>query len=205
MHLTTTLRTPWQPRARIAIAALCVAGAVAPTLVRAQQPPAPAPATAPDPHNAPFIKGAILRITARTLGSEPVVGLVDSLRGDVVVLDTVAPRANGGLFGGSVVPVDEYRYIAIRAGDMRQVEVREGTSRASGAWRYGMWGALIGGVVLGVGNAPQINPSGSDFVAGFVPGAITGAVIGTVYGMYSGRERWKKVEGPYYLSAPPHP
>ena len=200
MHLTTRLGAPQRRRARIAITALAVACIAAPASAGAQQTNTPAPA--PDPHNAPFIKGAILRITARTLGSEPVVGLVDSLRGDVVVLDTVAPHAGGGLFGGAVIPVDEYRYIAIRAGDMRQVEVREGTSRASGAWRYGAWGALIGGVVFGIGNAPQTNPSGADFVAGFVPGAITGAVIGTVYGMYNGRERWKKVEGPYYLSAP---
>ena len=204
MHLTTTHRTPWRRGARIALAALGIASLGAPTVAYAQQPGTPAPA-APDPHNAPFVKGAILRITARTLGSEPVVGTVDSLRGDVVVLDTVAPRTSGGLFSGGTVPVDEYRYIAIRAGDMRQVEVREGTSKISGAWRYGMWGALIGGVVFGIGNAPQTNPSASDFVAGFVPGAITGAVIGTAYGMYSGRERWKKIDGPYYLSAPSHP
>lgn len=200
MHLTTTFRTPSRRGACIALAVACFA---VPATADAQQTSTPVPAT--EPHNAPFVKGAILRITARTLGSEPVVGLVDSLRGDVVVLDTVAPRANGGLFGGSVIPVDEYRYIAIRAGDMRQVEVREGTSKASGAWRYGAWGALIGGVVFGLGNAPQTNPSGADFVNGFVPGAITGAVIGTVYGVYNGRERWKKVDGPYYLSVPPRP
>ena len=205
MQLTTRFLERWSRRARITTVAIGLVAVAAPALTYAQDPAAPPPPTAPDPHNAPFIKGAILRITARTLGSEPVVGIVDSLRGDVVVLDTVGPRSAGGLFSGGVVPVDEYRYIAIRAGDMRQVEVREGTSRSSGAYRYGLWGALIGGVVFGVGNSPQMNPSGQDFVNGFIPGAITGAVIGTVYGMYNGRERWKKIDGPYYLSAPPHP
>ena len=93
MHLTSTLRTQSPHGARIAVAALGLLCAAAPTLACAQQTSVPAATTAPDPHNAPFVKGAVLRITARTLGSEPIVGLVDSLRGDVVVLDTVAPRS----------------------------------------------------------------------------------------------------------------
>ena len=181
----------------------------APVLACAQRTAAPAPAPAgvtvaatPDPHNHPFEIGNVLRVVARSLGPEPIVGTVDSLRGDVVVLDTIAPRQNAGLFNSGIVPVDQFRYVAVRATDLRTVELRTGSSRSQGAVRSGIYGALIGGLVLGVGNLPQRNPGLGDFVGGFAAGAALGGGIGVLIGTYSGRERWQRIDGPYYLNAP---
>ena len=183
--------------------------ATLPALACAQRTSAPSPApattTTGNPHNHPFGIGNVLRIVARSLGPEPIVGTVDSLRGDVVVLDTIAPRQGAGLFNSGIVPVDQYRYVAVRAGDLRTVDIRTGTSRSAGAARYGIYGALIGGVVLGVGNLPQRNPGLGDFVGGFAAGAALGGGIGLLIGTYNGRERWQRIAGPYYLSAPGGP
>ena len=171
------------------------------TAAPAAPPVAPATATA-DPHNHPFDIGNVLRVVARSLGPEPIVGTVDSLRGDVVVLDTVANRQSEGLFASGIVPVDQYRYVALRAADLRTVELRTGNSRSAGAARSGIYGALIGGVVLGVGNLPQRNPGIGDFFGSFAAGAALGGGIGLLVGTYNGRERWQRIEGPYYLNAP---
>ena len=82
------------------------------------------------------------------------------------------------------------------------VELRTGNSRSAGAARSGIYGALIGGVVLGVGNLPQRNPGIGDFFGSFAAGAALGGGIGLLVGTYNGRERWQRIEGPYSLNAP---
>lgn len=187
-----------------AIALAVVLGAGASGVAAAQAVAAPANPPAADIHNQPFVIGNVLRVVARSLGPEPIVGTVDSLRGDVVVLDTIRPR-NGGLFDSGIVPVDAFRFVAVRAADLRTVDLRTGTSRSGGAVRTGIWGAVIGGTTLAIGNLPQRNPSLSDFAGGFAIGAAIGGGIGALIGSYNGRERWQRISGPYYLSAPPGP
>lgn len=182
-----------------------VAIATAPATIAAQAVAAPASSPSAEVHNQPFVLGNVLRVVARSLGPEPIVGIVDSLRGDVVVLDTIKPRQTGGLFESAIVPVDAFRYVAVRASDLRTVELRTGTSRSGGAISSGLWGAVIGGAVMGLGNLPQRNPSVGDFVGGFAVGAALGGGIGAMLGYYSGREHWQRISGPYYLSAPPGP
>lgn len=184
-------------------ALLALAIAAAPSTGAAQAVAAPANPPAAEVQNQPFVLGNVLRVVARSLGPEPIVGIVDSIRGDVVVLDTIKPRQTGGLFESGIVPVDAFRYVAVRASDLRTVEIRTGTSRSGGAISSGIWGALIGGAVLGVGNLPQRNPTVGDFAGGFAVGAALGGGIGAMLGYYSGRERWQRISGPYYLSAPP--
>ena len=186
--------------ALVFVAGLPVAGCAQRTPAAA---PAPVTSSPAQPHNHPFALGNVLRVVSRALGPEPIVGTVDSLRGDVVVLDTVTHRQHSGLFTAGVVPVDQFRYVALRAADLRAVELRTGTSRSRGAVRNGIMGALIGGVVLGFGNLPQRNPGLGDFVGGFAAGAAVGGGIGVLIGSYSGQERWQRIEGPFYLSAPP--
>lgn len=190
-------RSSW--RALVVAAAI---GASAPVAALAQAVAAPSSPQAGDIHNQPFVLGNVLRVVARSLGPEPIVGTVDSLRGDVVVLDTIKPRGGGGLFNSGIVPVDAFRYVAVRASDLRTVDLRTGTSRSGGAVSSGLWGALIGGTILGVGNLPQRNPGLGDFVGGFAVGAALGGGIGVLVGSYNGREHWQRISGPYYLSAP---
>lgn len=175
----------------------------APSMVVAQAVAAPANQPSGEVHSQPFVLGNVLRVVARSLGPDPIVGIVDSLRGDVVVLDTIKPRQSGGLFESGIVPVDAFRYVAVRASDLRTVELRTGTSRTGGAISSGLWGAVIGGAVMGVGNLPQRNPTVGDFAGGFAVGAALGGGIGALVGYYSGRERWQRFSGPYYLSVPP--
>ncbi len=185
-------------RARAAITALAVA--LLPASAGAQASGASSPARVPQ--NEPFVLGAVLRIVARSLGSDPIIGRVDSLRGEWVVLDTVAPRQGGGLFDANIVPVDQYRFVAIRAQDMRSVDVRTGTSKTGGLIRYGLIGAGAGGLVGALSNGQGVNPNGSDFVSGFVIGGIAGGIIGGTLGYFSGKDSWEKIAPPYYLNAP---
>ena len=159
-------------------------------------------ASAPSPQGEPFVLGAILRVAARSLGSEAVVGRVDSLRGEWVVLDTVAPRMDGSLFEANVVPVDQYRFVAIRAQDMRTVDVRTGNSKFGGMIRYGLIGVGIGGLVGALSNGQGINPSGADFLSGFVIGGTMGGVVGGTLGYLTGKDSWLRIPPPYYLNAP---
>ena len=108
----------------------------------------------------------------------------------------------GGLFEANVVPVDRFRYVSLRAQDIRSVEVREGTSKTGGMIRYGLIGMGVGGLVGALSNGQAVNPTGNDFASGFVVGGIAGAVIGGTLGYLSGKDTWIKVPGPYYLNAP---
>ena len=182
------------------LAFLGIACVALPTLSGAQSPASGTSAAVPQ--NEPFVLGAVLRIVARSLGSEPIVGRVDSLRGEWVVLDTVAPRMDGGLFQDNVVPVDQYRFVAIRAQDMRLVDVRTGNSKVGGMLRYGLIGLGIGGLVGALSNGQGINPSGADFASGFVIGGVAGGIIGGSLGFLSGKDSWQRIPPPYYLNAP---
>ena len=154
------------------------------------------------PQNEPFVLGTVLRIVARSLGSEPIVGRVDSLRGEWVVLDTVAPRMDGGLFQDNIVPVDRFRFVALRAQDIRTVDVRTGNSKLGGMARYGLIGLGVGGLVGALSNGQGINPSGADFASGFVIGGVAGGLIGGTLGYLSGKDNWQRIPPPYYLNAP---
>jgi hypothetical protein len=187
-------------RAAVHLIAVAVA-ALLPAAASGQQSGASAPAPSA-PQNEPFVLGAVLKVVARSIGSDPVVGRVDSLRGEWVVLDTVAPRMDGGLFESNVVPVDRYRFLAVRAQDIRSVEVRTGNSKLTGMIKYGLIGFGIGGAIGGLSNGQGYNPSGADFFRGFLIGGTAGGLIGGTLGYMSGNDNWRKVPGPYYLNAP---
>ncbi len=183
---------------RLRTSLLAALVAVAPALASAQA----SGASAPSPQNEPFVLGAILRVVARSLGPDPIIGRVDSLRGEWVVLDTVAPRQDGSLFEANVVPIDQFRFVAVRAQDMRTVDVRTGNSKFGGMLRYGLIGAGVGGAVGALSNGQGINPSGADFASGFVIGGAVGGIIGGTLGYLSGKDSWQRIPPPYYLNAP---
>jgi hypothetical protein len=169
--------------------------ALAPDL-SAQQGPEVAPAS-------PFVLGRRLRLVVPLFGTRDVVGAVDSLIGDVVVMDTTTPREQRGLFGGGAIPVEDFRRVRVRVGDIRSVYASRGIQRTGAAVRYGIYGALGGALLFGVSGAPQFNPTFGDVVQAAGPGAVVGGVIGAAIGLLSGRERWTLIPGPYTLDSPP--
>ncbi len=187
-------------RVRRALLLLALAAAALPATARAQTPGA---AVVPDPHNEPFVLGRRLRLQAPVFGPNDIVGMVDSLVGDVVVLDTMLPRAQRGLFDGGTIPVERYRRIRLRVGDIKEVYTSGGVARTGAIVKYGLVTGLSAGVLFGVSGSQQYNPTLGDMAAHFVPGFIIGALAGGAVGAYNGRERWTLVPGPYYLDSPP--
>lgn len=160
-------------------------------------------AIAPDPRQEPFILGRRLKISAPVLGQYDVIGIVDSLVGDVVVLDTMLPRERRGLFDGGTVPVEQFRRVRVRVGDVKEAWVSDGVRRGSAFVRYTLIGGLAGGLLFGVSGSQQFNPTLKQMGENAIPGAILGGGIGALVGLYNGREQWRLIPGPYYLDSPP--
>lgn len=182
---------------RLRRAALWAAVAFAPALaLPAQELPA-------DPRQEPFVLGRRVKIGAPIFGAYEVIGTIDSLIGDLVVLDTMLPRDRRGLFDGGTIPVEQFRRIRMRVGDIKQVWVSDGVARTSAVVRYALYGGLGAGLLFGVSGSSQYNPTFKEMREAAIPGFIAGATVGAIIGAYNGRERWRLVPGPYYLDSPP--
>lgn len=185
-----------------AIVGAAIAGS--PTAARAQMPPAAqSAATGVDPRQEPFVLGRRLKIAAPIFGQYEVIGIVDSLIGDIVVLDTMLPRERRGLFDGGTIPVETFRRVRVRVGDVKQAWVSDGVRRGSAVVRYAIIGGLAGGLLFGVSGSQQFNPTLNEMGRNAVPGAMVGAGVGAAVGVMNGREQWRLVPGPYYLDSPP--
>lgn len=195
--MTTGRMTKARGRTRRALLALVLSVTAGAGTLSAQQATPPAAPDSARP-SAPFEVGRRVRVLAPVLGFEKVVGVVDSLREGVVVLDTVA-RGETGLFGGGPTLVERYRRVAIKVTDVRSVEVSTGRRKLPAVLRYAGIGFVVGAVLGGVFNSPQFNPTWRDFRNGMIPGMIIGTVGGGTYGWYRGRERWARVPGPYVI------
>lgn len=186
----------------LAHAAVLTSGAVGPLRLAAQTPPAAPTATA-DPRQEPFFLGRRLKLRAPVFGQFEVIGIVDSLIGDIVVLDTMLPRERRGLFDGGTIPVETFRRVRVRVGDVKEAWVSGGVRRGSAVIRYALIGGLAGGLLFGISGSQQFNPTLREMGQNAVPGAFVGGGIGAVVGLYNGRESWRLVPGPYYLDSPP--
>lgn len=133
--------------------------------------------------------GTRVRVYAPDLREDHYVGRIDSLGSDVIVLDTAGMRTRLGFDTGPVL-VDEYRRVAIRLSAIQSLEVSGGRTKSGSTIRGALVGALIGGVILGLGNLPEVNPSASDFVRGAPPGMVLGGLIGGTIGWGLGGESW---------------
>jgi hypothetical protein len=181
------------------MATLVAALLALPVLMTAQTPADPPV----DPRQEPFVLGRRLKIGAPVFGQYEIIGIVDSLIGDLVVLDTMLPRERRGLFDGGTVPVEQFRRVRVRVGDVRQAWVSNGVQRTGAVIRYASFGALGGGLLFGISGSQQYNPTLKEIGRNAVPGAIIGGLLGAFIGAYNGRERWTLVPGPYYLDSPP--
>ena len=127
-------------------------------------------------------------------GNRTFSGLLDSVKTETVVVDTITDRPRALIFGGPPPLLDRYRRVTVEIDDIRALQVSRGTSRIRGV----AWGAAIGAVLVGtleaVGGTPTRNPSGSDFAGSALRGAAIGAVLGAPTGYFFGRERWIRIE-----------
>lgn len=149
---------------------------------------APAPAQEVDSSRAPGI-GERVRVFAPDLRSDRYVGRIKSLDAAVMVLDTGEVRSVLGMASGPLL-VDEFRRVTIRLSTIRSVEVSGGRTVSGATLRGAVMGSLVGAVLWGLGNMPEVNPDARDFVRGVPAGLAIGSVVGAVVGWGVGGERW---------------
>lgn len=133
--------------------------------------------------------GSRVRVFAPELRVDRYVGRIQSLDAAVMVLDTGEVRSVLGMESGPVL-VDQYRMVSIRLSTIEQIEVSGGRTVKSTMMKGAIFGALIGGVLFGLGNLPEVNPDANDFIRGVPPGLVVGFLGGAVVGWGIGGERW---------------
>lgn len=135
------------------------------------------------------IVGVRVRIHAPDIRTDRYVGRVDSLDAAIVVLDTAGARTRLGFDMGPVL-VDSYRRVTIRRTAIQAIEVSGGRTVNVATLRGAFLGTVGGGLLWGLGNMPEVNPTWKDFVKGAPPGMLVGAIVGAVVGWGLGGERW---------------
>jgi len=135
------------------------------------------------------VVGTRVRVFAPELRTDRYVGRIKSLDDAVMVLDTGEVRSVLGLGGGPVL-VDQYRRVTIRISNIESVEVSSGRTVREPTVRGAIFGALIGGVLIGLGSMPEVDPNANDFLRGVPPGMALGGLIGGLIGWRVGGERW---------------
>jgi hypothetical protein len=156
-------------------AALLALGA---TDVRAQQAPA-----------RDVFVGSRVRVRAPSLRSDAYVGRIDSLDAVAMVMDTTGSRRRLGFDTGPVL-VEEYRRVRLQIASIDKIEISGGRTTKRSTIKGLLIGAVGGGVLWGLGNLPEVNPSAKDFVKEMPVGVIVGGTLGAIIGYALGGERW---------------
>ena len=133
--------------------------------------------------------GSRVRVFAPELRIVRYVGRIQTLDGSVMVLDTGEVRTVLGMESGPVL-VDQYRLVTIRLATIEALEVSGGRTVRSSMWKGAIVGALVGGLLFGLGAMPEITPGAQDFIKGVPPGLLIGALGGAIVGFGIGGERW---------------
>jgi hypothetical protein len=136
-----------------------------------------------------------VRVFAPELRTDRYVGRIKSIDGSVMVLDTGEVRTVLGMESGPVL-VDEYRRVTIRLSTIEALEVSGGRTVRHTTFRGAVFGALIGGVLFGLGNMPEVNPDANDFMRGVPVGLAVGALGGAIVGWGVGGESWRPARVP---------
>jgi hypothetical protein len=100
--------------------------------------------------------GSRVRVFAPELRTERYVGRIQVLDGSVMVLDTGEVRTVLGMESGPVL-VDQYRLVTIRLSTIESLEVSGGRAVGTTMWKGAVLGALVGGVLFGLGAMPELN------------------------------------------------
>lgn len=138
--------------------------------------------------------GRRVRIASSGLGEPRYAGLLDSVKVDAVVVDTITDRPQPFIFATTPPVLDRYRRVTVPIEEIRSVQVSRGTSRMRGVLWGGMIGAAIVGTLEALGSTPERNPTGRDYATSALRGAALGFAIGAPIGFFWGRERWTRVE-----------
>jgi hypothetical protein len=133
--------------------------------------------------------GSRVRVFAPELRTDKYVGRIQTMDGSVMVLDTGEVRNVLGMESGPVL-VDQYRLVTIRLSTIEALEVSGGRTVRASMWKGAIFGAIIGGVLFGLGAMPEMNPDARDFIGGVPPGLLVGGISGAVVGWAIGDERW---------------
>ena len=133
--------------------------------------------------------GSRVRVFAPSLRSERYVGRVDSLDAVNMVMDTTGARRRLGFDTGPVL-VEEYRRVRLQISSIDKIEASGGRTTRRSTIKGLLVGAIGGGLLWGLGNLPEVNPSASDFFKEMPVGLIVGGVVGGGVGYALGSERW---------------
>jgi hypothetical protein len=133
--------------------------------------------------------GSRVRVFAPELRTDRYVGRVKSLDRSVIVLDTGEVRTVLGMESGPVL-VDEFRRVTIRLSTIEALEVSGGRTVRNSTLRGMVLGSLVGAVLFGLGNMPEVNPDANDFMRGVPVGLAIGALGGAIVGWGVGGESW---------------
>lgn len=133
--------------------------------------------------------GTRVRIFAPSLRRERIVGRVDSLETGEMVLDTTGVRRRLGFETGPIL-VEQYRRMRLRTAAIEQIEVSGGRTTRSATLKGALIGGLIGAALIGLGQAPEVNPTFQDFLKGAPVGLAIGVVVGGGVGYALGGEKW---------------
>lgn len=139
--------------------------------------------------------GTRVRVFAPDLRTDLYVGRIRALDASVMVLDTGEVRNVLGIESGPVL-VDQFRRVTIRLSNIQSIEMSGGREPRGAAIRGGVLGALVGGLLIGIGSMPEVDPDANDFLRGVPPGMAIGALIGGVLGWQVGGERWVPARKP---------
>lgn len=143
---------------------------------------------APSPVREVF-PGSRVRVFAPSLRSDRYIGKIDSLSATQMVLDTTGARRRLGFDTGPVL-VEEFRHVRLQLSSIERIEVTGGRTTTRSTIKGLLIGALGGGLLWGMGNLPEVNPSAKDFLKEMPVGMIVGGVIGGGVGYALGGERW---------------
>lgn len=145
-------------------------------------------AQAPEQGRGPEV-GTRVRVFAPELRTDRYVGRIKSIDAAVMVIDTGEVRTILGMDTGPVL-VDQFRRVTIRLSTIEALEVSGGRTIGGAVTKGAVFGALVGAVIFGLGNMPEVNPDANDFMRGVPIGLAIGAVGGAVVGFGIGGERW---------------
>jgi hypothetical protein len=117
------------------------------------------------------------------------VGRIDTLEQGEMVLDTTGTRRRLGFEMGPVL-VESFRRVKLRTATVERVEISGGRTARSTTLKGAIIGGVVGALLIGLGQAPEVNPGFDDFLKGAPVGLAVGAVLGGSLGYALGGERW---------------
>lgn len=142
-----------------------------------------------------LVPGARVRVTYSALRDLRIQGGIDSVLPHAFVLDTTERRQVMFIAPGPEL-LPQYRVVRVPYDQIGRLEISRGRNKWKGAAVWGLVGAGIGGLVTGLSDSPERNPTARQGFQAAATGAIVGAIIGGTIGYATGREKWERLAWP---------